>query len=315
MTVDPQAQALLDNLTAQGVPDFPDLGVEASRGFINAFLDLEGPAQEVAEAWECSAPGPDGNEIPMRVYRPSNGESLPILMYFHGGYFVIGGLEVADKPCRQLANVTGCVVVSVDYRLAPEHKAPAGAEDCYAATRWVATNAERVGGDPSRLGVTGDSAGGGLAATVSLMARDRGGPTIGVQILQYPVTDMSKDDYPSRISNGEGFLLTRRAMEWFMDLVIDKPDDVDNPYISPVRALDLAGLPPAMVITAGNDPLHDEGEAYARRMEAAGVSVVSLENPTMIHGFLWMAGIVEHANRVYEQIGQYVRDNLVGETA
>jgi acetyl esterase len=142
------------------------------------------------------------------------------------------------------------------------------------------------------------------------MARDRGAPGLRVQILQYPVTDLSKDDYPSRIANGEGFLLTRRAMEWFMDLVLDKPGDADNPYISPVRALDVSGVPAAMVITAGNDPLRDEGNAYAKRLEEAGVPVLLLENPTMIHGFLWMSGVVDHANTVYGQIGEYVRSNL-----
>lgn len=308
MTVDPQAQGLLDQL--KEAPDFPDMGVEGARGFVNAFIDLEGPPQDVIEVRDLAAPGPDGKSIPLRVYRPSGDDDRPVIMYFHGGYFVIGGIEVADKPCRQLANVTGCVIVSVDYRLAPEHKAPAAAEDCFAATAWVAANSARVGGDAAVLGVTGDSAGGGLTASVALMARDRGGPDLAAQILQYPVTDMSDTDYPSRIENAEGYLLTRRAMDWFIDLVLAKPDDIDNPYISPVRAEDLSNLPPAMVITAGNDPLRDEGNAYAARLKEAGNSVVLDENPTMIHGFLWMSGVIDHANRVYDRIGAFTREHL-----
>lgn len=310
MAVDPQAQALLDQLKSQGVPDFPDLGVEGARGFVNAFIDLEGPAQQVAEVRELSAPGPDGNALGLRVYRPSTDEDLPVLMYFHGGGHVIGGLEVADKPCRQLANVAGCVVVSVDYRLAPEHRAPAGAEDCYAATAWVAANGSRVGGDASQLGVSGDSAGGGLAASVTLMARDRGGPALDLQILLYPMADLSGRGYPSRVENADGYLLTSRALEWFNTQLLDKADDLENPYVSPAAATDLAGLPRAVVVTAGHDPLRDEGDAYAARLAGAGVEVLHLENPSMIHGFMWMAGVVDHANRVYDRVGAYAREHL-----
>lgn len=310
MTLDPQAQGLLDQLQSQGVPDFPDLGVAGARDFVAAFIDLEGPSQDVVDVRELTAPGPDGNAIPLRVYRPSADDDRPVLVYIHGGYFVIGGLDVADKPCRQLANVTGCVVVSVDYRLAPEHKAPAAAEDCYAATVWVAANGARIGGATGALGVSGDSAGGGLAASVALMARDRGGPPLALQILMYPVTDLSTKDYPSRIENAEGYLLTRRAMEWFIGLTLDKPGDCENPYISPVRAEDLSGLPRAVVITAGHDPLRDEGAALANRLEQAGNEVLHLENPSMIHGFLWMSGVLDHANRVYDQIGAYTREHL-----
>lgn len=310
MSVDPQAQGLLDQLQAQGVPDFPELGVAGARGFVNAFIDLEGPAQDVAEVRDLSAPGPDGNSVAVRVYRPSADDQLPVLMYFHGGGHVIGDIEVADKPCRQLANVTGCVVVSVEYRLAPEHRAPAGAEDCYAATQWAAANGPLIGADPARLGVSGDSAGGGIAASVALMARDRGGPALDLQVLIYPMADLSDFPYPSRVDNAEGYLLTSRALGWFATQFLDKADDIANPYVSPASATDLAGLPRAVVVTAGYDPLRDEGNAYAARLSAAGVPVLHLENPSMIHGFIWMAGVVDHARVVFDQIGAYTREHL-----
>ncbi len=310
MSVDPQAQGLLDQLQSQGVPDFPELGVAGARGFVNAFIDLEGPAQDVAEVRDLSAPGPDGNSVAVRVYRPTAEDDLPVLMYFHGGGHVMGDIEVADKPCRQLANVTGCVVVSVDYRLAPEHRAPAGAEDCYAVTRWAAANGPLIGADPARLGVSGDSAGGGLAASVALMARDRGGPALDLQILIYPMADLSGSGYPSRVENAEGYLLTSRALEWFNTQLLDKAEDISNPYVSPASATDLAGLPRAVVVTAGYDPMRDEGNAYASRLSAAGVPVLHLENPSMIHGFIWMAGVVDHAGVVFDQIGAYAREHL-----
>jgi acetyl esterase len=311
MTMDPQVTGLLEMLKSQGVPDFPDLGVDGAREFINAFLQLEGTPEDVAEVRELTCPGPDGNTIPMRSYRPAIDGDLPVLMYFHGGGFVIGTLEVADAPCRQLANASGAIVISVDYRMAPEHKAPAAGEDCYAATTWAAENAASLGGDGSRLGVSGDSAGGNLSAVVALMARDRGGPSLAVQLLIYPVTDLTESDaYPSRIENGEGYLLTSRAMGWFTEQYLDKPTDGDNPYVSPIKAVDLAGLPPAVVVTAGYDPLRDEGKAYAAALEAAGNTVLSLENPGMIHGFLWMNGVVSHTKGVFDSLGQFAKANL-----
>jgi acetyl esterase len=232
-----------------------------------------------------------------------------MLLYFHGGGYVLGDLEVADKPCRHLANATGCLVVSVDYRLAPEHRAPTGAEDCYAATVWVAEHADELGGRAGELAISGDSAGGGLAAVVALMARDRGGPQIRLQLLIYPMID-ARGRYPSRTENGEGYLLSSRSLDWFADQYLASAEDSGNPYVSPIHASDLAGLPSAVVITAGYDPLRDEGEAYADRLEQAGVPLVRLPNPGMIHGFMWMNGAVEHAARVYRRVGELVREQL-----
>jgi acetyl esterase len=311
MAVDPQVQGLLEMFKAQGMPDFPDLGVEGARQAIAAFIQLQGPPAEVAEVRDLSAPGPDGNSIPMRSYRPAIDGDLPVLVYFHGGGFVIGTLEVADAPCRQLANAAGAIVISVDYRMGPEHRSPAAAEDCYAATVWAAANAASLRGDGSRLGVAGDSAGGNLATVVALMARDRGGPALKTQLLIYPVTDLrlDTDAYPSRVENAEGYLLTTRAMEWFLENYLEKPADADNIYNSPIKA-DLAGLPPAAVVTAGYDPLRDEGNAYAAALQAAGNTVLHLENPTMIHGFTWMNGVVDHTAGVYDRLGAFARDTL-----
>jgi acetyl esterase len=303
MTMDPQAQGLIDQLKAQGVPDFPEMGVDQARQFINAFIEMEGPAQDVAEVRDLEIPGPAGT-IPARLYRSRPDGAQPVIVYYHGGGFVLGDIAVADKPCRQLANAGDCAVVSIDYRLAPEHPAPAGAEDCYAATAWVSEHAADLGVDPSRLAVAGDSAGGNLAAVVPLMARDRGGPPIALQILIYPVTDLV-NDAPSRAENGEGYLLTQASMEWFKELY--GAQDPADPYVSPLHAGDLSGLPPAVVVTAGYDPLRDEGNAYAGRLREAGLDVLHLENPTMIHGFMWLGGVIAHTAGVYDAIGERAR--------
>jgi acetyl esterase len=309
MTLDPQAEGLLEQLRQQGVKDFSDMSLEEARGFMRAFIALEGDPEDLAEVRKLAVPGPDGHQIPVRTYRPATETPPPVLMYFHGGGYVLGDLEVADRPCRQLANATGCLVVSVDYRLAPEHKAPVGAQDCYAATEWVARHAGELGGCDDNLAVSGDSAGGGLAAIVALMARDRGGPRVRLQLLIYPMID-AHGQYPSRADNGDGYLLTRRSLQWFADQYLAASEDATDPYVSPIHAPDLTGLPGAVVITAGYDPLHDEGEAYADRLEQAGVPLVRLPNPAMIHGFMWMNGAVDHTASVYQRVGELVREHL-----
>ena len=309
MTLDPQAQGLLELLRQQGVKDFSEMSVAQARGFMGSFINLEGEPQGLAEVRDLTVAGPGAHHIPVRVYRPEGEGQAPVLMYFHGGGYVLGDLEVADRPCRQLANATGCLVVSVEYRLAPEHKAPAAAEDCYAATAWVAQHVGELGGDADHLAVSGDSAGGGLAAVVALMARDRGGPRLGLQVLVYPMID-THGQYPSRTENGDGYLLTQRSLRWFADQYLAAPSDAKNPYASPIHATDLAGLPSAIVITAGYDPLRDEGQAYADRLEHAGVPVVRLPNPAMIHGFMWMNGVVDHTARVYQRVGDLVRERF-----
>lgn len=293
MPLDPQARLVLDQLQAVGFPDLSGLDPASARAL--AAVDSNASVQEVARVENRSIPGPDG-ELPIRVYTPSASGRLPVLVYFHGGGWVICSIETHDGICRRLANAVKCMVVSVDYRLAPEHPFPAAPEDCFAATRWVAANASELGGDPRRIAVAGDSAGGNLAAVVALMARDRGGPFLRHQLLVYPVTNRAFDT-PSYLENGEGYLLTRAMMEWFWGHYLPRESDAMAPYASPLQAKDLRGLPGAHVITAQYDPLRDEGEAYALRLQEAGVATKHSSFPGMMHGFFSMGDAIDVANR------------------
>src|SRR5438093_13283858 len=270
MPLDPEAKMLLEQLTAVVRP-FDELSVDEARAAIATLSAAAGEGEAVARVENRALPGPLG-EIPVRVYTPEGRAPFPVLVYFHGGGWVIGSLETHDGICRHLANAAGAVVVSVDYRLAPEHPFPASGEDAYAATRWAADNAASFGGDPRRVAVGGDSAGGNLAAVVSLMARDRGGPPLVFQLLVYPVTDFSFDT-PSYSENAEGYLLSAESMRWFWGHYLADPADGKHPHASPLQAENVRGLPPALVITAEYDPLRDEGEAYAARLKQAGVPV------------------------------------------
>ena len=304
--IDPVVAGLLEQLSA--APDFADMPVADARGFVQAFLQLEGEAEEVAAITDVNIPGPDGNEIPLRIYTPHTEGSRPVIVYFHGGGYALCNVEIADKPCRELANQTGCVVVNVEYRLAPEDRAPAQVNDCYAATQWAAGNIGEFGGDGSRLAVAGDSAGGALAAGVALMARDQGGPALDLQILIYPITDVQDSSFPSRTENGSGYLLTQRSMEYFADLYLTPDQDPKDPYVFPARATDLSNLPDAIVITAGFDPLRDEGTQYGERLQSAGSKLTHLHNPSMIHGFMWMGGVVAHQKTVVGQLADAVKE-------
>ena len=249
-------------------------------------------------------PQPTGSTIPLRLYRGAAarpGGRLPALVYFHGGGWVIGDLDTHDSLCRHLANAGRCIVVSVDYRLAPEHKFPAAVEDCFAATSWVANEAAALGIDPDRLAVGGDSAGGNLAAVVSLLARDRGAPELSHQLLLYPAVDCAMT-HPSHDRFAEGFLLTRATMRWFYGHYLQAQQDVADWRASPLRAPEFSGVAPALVLTAGNDVLSDEGEAYARRLREHGVPVELRPFPNQIHGFLTMGKIVRAAQPALDGI-------------
>ena len=288
MPVDPEAQALLDMMAATSVPALSTLSVEDARKMLDMLPQLLGLIPEpVAKVEDLLIPGPAG-QIPVRVYAPQGSRPFPVLVFFHGGGFAIGSIEGYDELCREVTNAAGCIVVSVDYRLAPEHKFPAAVDDCYTATKWVAENANAIGGDPTRIAVGGDSAGGNLAAVVALMARDRGKPPLVYQLLVYPCTNFAVFDTPSHRENAEGYFLTKDDMVWFMNLYLRSEADAHNPYASPLRAHDFRGLPPALVVTAEFDPLRDEGEAYAARLREAGVPVVCTRYNGMIHGFLSM---------------------------
>ncbi len=251
-------------------------------------------------------PGPAGN-IPIRLYYPSGDAPFPTVVYYHGGGWVIGDLETHHAFCHALAKTSGCLVVAVDYRLAPEHRYPAAVEDAYAATKWVAENCGLIQADPARFAVCGDSAGGHLAAVVSMMARDRKGPRIDLQILIYPITDYNFDT-PSYIENGEGYNLTRDLMEWFWNHFINDESEADDPYVCPLRATNFGDLPPALILTAGYDPLRDEGEAYGKKLQAAGVNVTLTRYPGMIHAFIRMTAQLDKANEALGEVAATLRD-------
>jgi acetyl esterase len=256
-----------------------------------AAIVAERPTIPMARVEEVAIPGPAG-EIAARLYVPAadGPQPLPLLVYFHGGGWVIGDLETHDSPCRFLAANAGAQVLAVDYRLAPEHPFPAAADDAFAAFSWASENAARFGVDPSRIAVGGDSAGGNLAAVAALTARDEGGPVPAMQLLIYPVTDTGRE-LPSRGTFAEGFLLTRRDMAYYEDRYLPPGTDRNDPKVSVLQADDLAGLPPAYVATAGFDPLRDEGNAFADRLREAGVPVTLHRHPGLIHTFVNLTAI------------------------
>ena len=305
MPLDPECRMLMDQLEGTMRP-FNELSVAEARAAIGAMAAASGVPEDVANVENRTIPGPAG-EIPVRVYRPESAAPLPVLVYFHGGGWVIGNIDTHDPLCRHLANAVGCVVVSVDYRLAPEHPYPAAIEDAYAATAWVAENAALIGGDPRRIAVGGDSAGGNLSAAVSLMARDKGRPSLVFQLLVYPVTDVPGTDYPSYRENGAGYFLTADMMHWFWNHYCGAKANVADPYLCPVRAKDVAKAPPAFVVTAEFDPLRDEGEAYARRLREAGVPVELKRYPGMIHGFFGMGALLAGARQATAEAAAALR--------
>ncbi|MDT7565509.1 MAG: acetyl esterase [Pseudonocardiales bacterium] len=300
MPVHPEAQGLLDALAEAGLPATEEMTVPNARAATAGFLALQGEPVEVASVQDRTVPGPAG-EIPVRVYTPAGEGPFPVVVYFHGGGWVIGDLDVVDQPCRQLASAAGAIIVSVDYRLAPEHRYPAAFDDSYAATVWVGAHAAEIGGDPARLAVAGDSAGGNLAAAVALAARDRGGPELAAQLLIYPVTDFNFGT-ASYQDNREGYVLTKGSMQWFWAHYLGAQDLDKDPYACPLRADSLVGLPPAYVATSEYDPLRDEGEAYARRLEEAGVAVTAKRFDGMLHGFFWMLAAVPSAAGVLDDM-------------
>jgi acetyl esterase/lipase len=294
MPLDPQAKAFLDQMASMGGPPLHSLPVADARALMVAMAGMSGTRDlPLAKVENRTIPGPAG-QIPVRVYTPNGTGPLPLLVFFHGGGWVIGDLDTHDGTCRELAHGAGCVVMSVDYRLAPEHKFPAGPEDCYAATAWAAAHASELGVDPAKIAVGGDSAGGNLTCVVALMARDKGSPTLCFQLPIYPATSHALD-MPSYVENATGYLLETDAMVWFWGHYLASEADGENPYASPLRAKDLKGLPPAFVITAEFDPLRDEGELYAKRLQEAGVPTTLKRYDGMIHGFFGMSGIMDQA--------------------
>jgi acetyl esterase len=298
MPIDPQIQAVMDQVAALNLPPHYEVGAVQARA--NAALRPRAPGPEVASVVDRSVPGPDG-DVPVRVYTPEGVGPFPVLVYIHGGGMVIGTLDTSDGSCRHLCDKVGCVVVSVDYRLAPEHTFPAAPEDCYAVTKWVAENSSEIAADPSRIAVGGESAGGNLAAAVALMTRDRGGPTVLLQVLLYPMTSYDFDS-ASYHENAEGYSLTRTTMMWYWDQYLGSKADVTNPYAIPASSTNLKGVAPAIVLTAEFDPLRDEGEAYAKQLSAAGVNTTCTRYDGVIHGFFGMSAVVDKSKEAVNQV-------------
>lgn len=300
MAIDPIAQAWLDAQVAAGIPvthlSTPEV-VRASR--------KPGPAgPDVHRVDDMEVAGPQG-PIPVRIYWPSAGTNLPILVWYHGGGWVLGTLDLADSTARRLCSLGQCIVISVDYRLAPEHPYPAGLNDAYAAVVWAYQNAKRFGGDASRIAVGGDSAGGTLATVVARFVRDRAGFPLAFQVLVYPATDAAMDT-PSYQANTT-FGLTPDSMAWFWSLYLPAGADRTDPAISPLRSKDLSGLPPAYVVTAECDPLRDEGNAYAAALRAAGVEVHTECFAGQIHTFFVNAHYFPEGMRAVETAAAHLR--------
>jgi len=276
MPLDPEFRAILDGIEAlPRIHATPIAELRARRGTLWSPVEL-------AHAEDRQVPR-EGRPIPVRLYRPGPGR-LPLVVFFHGGGFVYGSLDgYYDPLCRRIARDAACAVVAVDYRLAPEHKFPAGADDCYAALAWAA---EALDIDASRILVAGPSAGGNLAAATALRARDAGGPDLAGQVLIYPVLDYYEPPTPSYLEYADGYHLTRADMVWFWDHYLAEPNQADDPRAAPLRASNLAGLPPAFIVAAECDPLHDEAARYAQRLRDAGVATELLDGAGLIHGFL-----------------------------
>ena len=304
MPVDPQIQALLDKGT--GVPATHTLPVAEARRLYEARIAVMAPPPEVAKVEDRFIDGP-GGPMALRIYTPLGNAPFPLMVFFHGSGFVLCSLDTHDGMCRNLAAGIGCVVVSVDYRLAPEHKFPAGLDDCLAATRWAAAHAAELGGDSTRIMLAGDSAGGNMAAVTALRVRDEGGPPLSGQMLLYPVTDYHTPGTPSYVENADGYGLTRDTMAWFWDHYLNDAGEADHPHASPLRAPDLSRLPATYIVSAEYDPLRDEAERYGARLRAAGVATEITRRPGMNHGFLFWVGRVGGADTAMAEACAWAR--------
>jgi acetyl esterase len=312
MALDPDAQAMLDLIKAAGRPPFESLTPDEARtAYMNGRRLLQPDPEPVGDAHDTTAPGPHG-PIPVRLYRPMGAPAdakLPVLIYYHGGGWLLGGLDSHDVVCRRFANAAGCRVVSVDYRMAPEHKFPAAVDDCEATTRWAIDNAATLGIDVTKVAVGGDSAGGNLAAVMALMARDGALPPLVFQLLIYPATDMAMTSVSSQ-SVREGVPLTSNTMKWFIDHYLRGAADVIDWRASPLRVAAVAGTAPALVLTVGYDPLRDEGIAYAQRLEREGVRVLHMHWSDQVHGFMSNGKMIRAADTAIDQMAGALRGAL-----
>jgi len=314
MALDPLLKAFLDQLSAQPAPKMWEVTPVQAREALAAMMDMVGPKNiPIGKVVNLVIPRADGGEIAARAYTPvaAGGEPLPALIFFHGGGYVIGSVDTHDGLCRILANESGCRVISVEYRLAPEHKFPAAVDDAVAALAWIEKNAAELGVDANRLAVGGDSAGGGLAAVVAQIAKESGGPRLGFQMLLFPVTQIGKETTSLR-EFAEGYFLETKTLQWFYDHYLPAGADREHPRVSPLNAKELSGLPPAYVMVAGFDPLHDEGVAYAQKLRDAGVSVTLADYPDMVHDFIYMQAVLPQAPEALAAAAAALKGALMG---
>lgn len=306
MPVDAAAQGIIDALS--GSTPFEQMTVDEARAAVASFVGLQKPHREVSEVIEAEYPGPAGPQK-VRIYIPAAPKPLPVVVYFHGGGFIAGDLAVAEEPSRALANDAGVIVVAVSYRLAPEHPFPAATDDTFAAMKWVAGSIGEYGGDPSRIAVMGDSAGGNLAAVAAQRCRDEGGPSLSAQVLIYPVID-STAELASRSEFKDGFVITAADLDYFWAHYLPNQEDAENPRATPSRAASLAGLPPALVISTEYEVARDEAEAYAAQLARAGVRTETLRVDGLIHGTYWMSGAVPRSNEIHEAVVKFLRQQF-----
>ncbi|MEI9887976.1 MAG: alpha/beta hydrolase [Rhizomicrobium sp.] len=309
MSLDVHVRNLLDQMAALKLPKFSEIGPQAARAAMRASI-FRGGETPIGRIENRTIPGPAG-DIAIRIYTPAEAKDSVLggFVFYHGGGFVIGDLDSHDDLCRCLANGSGCRVVAVDYRLAPEHPFPAAVEDCFAATKWVAGHAAELGIDARRLAVGGDSAGGNLAAVVCQLAK-ADGPAIAFQLLIYPVTQLGAPDTPSMRENAKGYFLEKESMDWFTQLYAPDKKHRSDPRLSPLLCEALAGQPPAYVVTAGFDPLRDEGKHYADKLDAAGVPVTYVNYPGMVHGFFSMRSLIPKAREAVAAAAAAVREGV-----
>jgi acetyl esterase len=308
MALDPQAEAILGLVKTAGLPELWQLTPDQAREQYQLRVAKLALKPDVHRSTDRRIPGPS-SDLSIRIYQPreaKRGELFPVLLWFHGGGFVIGNLDTHDSVCRLLATQADCLIVAVDYRLAPEHKFPAAVEDCMAALRWVALHGPEIGADVTRIAVGGDSAGGNLATVCALLARDAGFPALAYQLLIYPCT-APEPETPSHRKFAEGYLLTRNTITWFYKHYLRSRSEVNDFRFGPLIADDLSNLPPALVLVAGYDPLRDEGVDYAKRLIEAGNRVTLVNYEGMIHGFYLMGGTVDAAKRAIAQSAQALR--------
>lgn len=307
--LDPQAAALLDDLDSGVTPPSYTLSVATGRVLLDELFTVDDP-ELIGSVTDIEIQGSD-SPIPLRIYAPDGDGPFPVLVFFHGGGWVRGSLDAYDGLCRLFATEASCLVVSVDYRRAPEHPFPTGFENCYAATEWAATHAADLKGDSERIAVGGDSAGGNLTAAVTLAARDRDGPDITHQLLVYPAVNPPQVRwFDSYDENGSGYFLEMESVEWYLDQYLARDADAANSYAFPLRARDLSGLPSATVVTAGFDPLRDEGHAYADRLSNAAVAVDHLHYEAQIHGFLSLFEHLDEGRTAIDDVSTCLRESL-----